>query len=186
MRLSSKAPANPKTSAPRRAQAAPTVPKWLTKMQDRTTLADDDRRGVDEVKRVAAGQQEAGVQILLRQDLEDHRDRHDRHGLRGERTEIHAEDHIRDMWRDHGEPRGSRQRDAKQQFHAFGEMRSHRGRPFAGVNLDRQWKEHGGGAHGRHHQGLANQVERRRYTVRLPRGDQIGDHEPVGHAGDRK
>ena len=45
-------------------------------------IGGDDRGGIDQVERVAPGQQEAGVQILLGQDLEHHGHRDDRHGLR--------------------------------------------------------------------------------------------------------
>ena len=63
------------------------------------------------------------MQILLGQDLEDHRDRDDRHDLRGEFAEVGAENDVGDMGGNDGEAEAGRQRDAEQQFGAFGKMR---------------------------------------------------------------
>ena len=126
------------------------------------------------------------MQILLRQDLEDHGDRDDRHGLRRQLAEIGAEDDIGDMRGDHGEAEAGGQRDAEQQLEAFGEMRPHRGVALPGVDLHGERKERRGGAHRRHHQRLPDQVEGRDIFSGIGGADQIGDHEAVGDAGDGK
>ncbi len=163
---------------------------------DRAVLADqdigqdhidrDDRGGVDQVERIASRQQKARMQILLRQDLEDHRDGHDRHGLRGHFAEVGAENDIGDMGGNDGEAQAGRQRDAEQQFDAFAQMRPHRGVALIGVNLHGERKERRRGADRRHHQGLPNQIEPGDISAGVRRADQVGDHESVGDAGDGK
>jgi len=103
---------------------SPNVPYLLTRTYDRITLA-DDRCRVDQIERAAPRQQKADMQILLRQDLEDHGDGHDRHRLRGQRAKIHAEDDIGE-WEESRQTQAGGQGDAEQQFHAFAKMRSRR------------------------------------------------------------
>ena len=124
------------------------------------------------------------MQVLLGQDLEDHRYRHDRHGVRGQAAKIHAEDDIGDVMGNDGESQAGGQCYAEQKLHAFGEMRSHRGRPPVGMDLNRERKERGRSAHRRYHQGLPNQVQPRDIPSGIRSADEIGDHESIGDAGD--
>ena len=81
-------------------------------------------------------------------------------------------------------PEAGGQRNAEQKFRAFGQMRSHRGRPAAGMNLYRERKERSGGAHRRYHQGLPNQVQPCDIPSGIRSTDEVGDHESIGDAGD--
>ena len=144
----------------------------------------DDRSRVDQIEGIAARQQEAGMQILLGQDLEDHGDRDDRHGLRGQLAEVGAEDDVGDMRGNDGEAEAGRQRDAEEQLKAFGEMRPHSGVALPGVDLHSERKERRGGAQGRDHQRLPDEVEARDIFSGICGADQNGNHEAVGDGGD--
>ncbi len=124
------------------------------------------------------------MQILLGQDLEDDGDGHDRHGLYGHLAEISAENHIGDVRCNDGKAEAGRQRDAEQQLHAFGEMRSHRRVALLGVDLHGERKERRGRAHRRHHQRLSDQVETCDILSGFRGADETGDHESIGDAGD--
>ncbi len=136
----------------------------------------------DEIESRAIGEQKAGVEILLGQDLEQQRRGENGHRGVRDRAKIRPEHEVGDVRRDDGEADAGRQRRREQNLQVFFKVRARARRALGGERSHRHRHEGGGDADRRNDQALADDVEAGAELTGGADAGQVGEQKSVGHS----